>query len=74
MNVAELRGYVRTRATRIARAHVRRSIAELCLRREREADLTAAVLERAVHLVIRNLTVQPVVSIPSPHVRMRIAA
>ena len=74
MNVAELRGYLRTRAASEARTQVRRSIVELHLKQEREADLTAAVLERAIHLVIRDLLVQPVVSIPTPHVRLRIAA
>jgi hypothetical protein len=74
MNVAELRGYLRTRAAAEARTQVRRSIVELHLQQEREAELTAAVLERAIHLVIRDLFVQPVVSIPAPHVRLRIAA
>jgi hypothetical protein len=74
MNVAELRGYLRTRAASEARTQVRRSIVELRLQPEREAELTAAVLERAVHLMIRDLFVQPVVSIPAPHVRLRIAA
>ena len=74
MNVAELRGYLRTRAAGEARTQVRRSIGELRPRHECEADLTATVLERAIHLMIRDLFVQPVVSIPAPHVRLRIAA
>jgi len=74
MNVAELRGYLRTRAAGEARTQVRRSIMERHLQHELEADLTAAVLERAIHLMIRDLFVQPVASIPAPHVRLRNAA
>jgi len=74
MNVAELRGYLRTRAAGEARTQVRQSIVEFRLQLEREADLATAVLERAVHLMIRDLFVQPVVSIPAAHVRLRIAA
>ena len=74
MNVAELRGYLRTRAAAEARTQVRCSVVELRLQHEREADLLAAVLERAIHLMIRDLFVQPVVSIPAPHVRLRMAA
>jgi hypothetical protein len=74
MNVAELRGYLRTRAASEARTQVRLSIEQLRLQNLCEADLTTAALERAVHLMIRDLVVQPVASIPAPHVRLRIAA
>jgi hypothetical protein len=74
MSAAELRGYLRTRAVSEARTQVRRSIVELRLPHECEADLLAAVLERAIHLMIRDLFVQPVASIPAPHVRLRNAA
>ena len=74
MIVAELRGYLRTRAATEARTQVRRSIVELHLPQDRAAALTAAVLERAIYLMIRDLFVQPVVAIPVPHVRLRNAA
>jgi hypothetical protein len=73
MNVAELRGYLRTRAAREAREQVRHSIAEVRLPKGCEAELTAAVLERAVHLIIRDLFVCPIVSIPAPHIHTRAA-
>jgi hypothetical protein len=73
MNVAELRGYLRTRAAREAREQVHRSMAEVRLPQEFEPEVTAAVLERAVHLIIRDLLVSPIVSIPAPHVQTRAA-
>jgi hypothetical protein len=74
MSVAELRGYVRTRAAAVAKTQVRQATAERRLSHDNEHDMIAVVLERAIHLVIRDLLVQPVVSIPAPHVRLRIAA
>lgn len=73
MCVAELRGYLRSRALCEAQTQVRRSAAEVRLSPEGERELIAAVLERAVHLVIRDLMVCPVVSIPTPHVETRAA-
>lgn len=67
MNAAELRGYVRARATSVASSRCRQWVGE-------DAELTAAVLEQAVHLIIRDLFVRPVVTVPSPHVRLRNAA
>jgi CRISPR/Cas system-associated protein Csm6 len=72
MNAAELRGYVRTRATAESTALVRSSIAKLG-RSEDNAQLTAAVVERAVHLVVREMLVQPVGCLPIPHVQSRAA-
>ena len=60
MNVAELRGYVRTRRVpSMPRASAQFARRACACRRTIEASLTAAVLERAVHLVIRDLFVQP---------------
>jgi hypothetical protein len=73
MNADELRGYLRTRASREAREQVRHLIAEVRLPQEIEAKLTAAVLERAIHLMIRDLATCPVVAIPTPHVQSRAA-
>jgi hypothetical protein len=67
MNVAELRGYVRAR--------VASSVAECCRQWAiDDADVTAAVLEQAAHLIIRELLVRPVVRVPQPHIRLRNAA
>jgi hypothetical protein len=73
MNVAELRGYLRTRVAREARIQVRHSVAQVRLPQETEAELTAVIVERAIHLVIRDLAVCPIVSIPTPHVQTRAA-
>jgi hypothetical protein len=67
MNVAELRGYVRARAASAVADHCRQWVRD-------DAELTAAVLDQTVHLVIRDLFVRPVVSVPSPHIRLRNAA
>jgi hypothetical protein len=73
MNAAELRGYLRTRAARQAREQVRRTIAEVRLPQGRESEFTAAVLERAIHLMVRVPLASPIISIPAPHVQSRAA-
>jgi hypothetical protein len=73
MNVAELRGYLRTRTAREAKEQVRRALVEVRMTVKSEAELTVAVAERAIHLVIRDLMVSPTVSIPLPHVQTRAA-
>jgi hypothetical protein len=74
MPTPELRGYIRSHALSKARAAVRRAVAERhCLATE-EPALTAAVLERAIHFVIRDLTAPPVVAAPTPHIAARHAA
>ena len=72
MNVAELRGYVRTRAAAESATLVQNSTAKLG-RGEDVAQLTAAILDRAVHLVVRDMLVKPVGCLPIPHVQSRAA-
>jgi hypothetical protein len=67
MNVAELRGYVRARASTLAADRCRQWAGG-------DRELMAAVLEQATHLIIRDLYVRPVVTVPTPHVRLRNAA
>jgi hypothetical protein len=73
MNVAELRGYLRARLRSHAQEKVRQSVAQVHLPPQKVSELTAAVLERAIHLVIRDLFVNPIISIPTPHVSARAA-
>jgi hypothetical protein len=74
MSVPELRGYVRALAASEARMQVRQAISASRLAHDAETNLTATVLERSVHLIIRELVTHPVVSIPIPHVALRAAA
>jgi hypothetical protein len=74
MSAAELRGYLRARAWNDVRAAVRRCLDERRGHSTPEAVLLADLLERTVHLAIREHLVPPVVSIPMPHVRLRAAA
>lgn len=74
MNVAELRGYLRSRAASNARSEVHNAVIEHRIPAARENDFAASVLDLAVHLMIRDLTSHPVVALPIPHVRMRAAA
>lgn len=73
MSAAEQRGYLRSRVLREAREQVRQLIAQVRLTEQGEAELTAAVLERAVHLLMRDSTASPIAAIPTPHVRSRAA-
>jgi hypothetical protein len=74
MPLDELRGYVRTRAASIAREHVRQAIADRRLAPTLLSELTAAVIDRTVHLAVRSSVTMPIVAIPQPHVRIRKAA
>jgi hypothetical protein len=74
MAAAELRGYLRTRVTSEARAQVARAVAERHCRSNEIADLVTTVTERAIHLMIRDLSAPPVVATPSPHIASRRAA
>jgi hypothetical protein len=74
MSVAEFRGYVRARATSVVREQIRQSKAGGASQFALLDALAATILERTVHLVLRGRLAQPVVNIPSPHVRLRIAA
>jgi hypothetical protein len=74
MATAELRGYLRTRVTSEARTQVERVVAERHCRTNESADLAAAVVERAIHMIIRDLSAPPIIATPSPHVEIRRAA
>jgi hypothetical protein len=73
MSPAELRGYVRAYAL----PYVRYEAAQLVsLEWPRKAfdELAAIALDRATHLIVTQLKLQPVAAVPVPHVRLRIAA
>jgi len=74
MSPAELRGYVRARATRPVRVHARQALAHHRMQDTLLDDLVQSVLERTVHLLVREFLVQPVVAMPAAHVRLRAAA
>jgi hypothetical protein len=70
---AELRGYVRAHALPFVRDEATQLVS-----REWPADafaeLVAIALEQATHLVVQQFNLHPVVTMPAPHVRLRIAA
>ena len=73
MSPAELRGYVRAHAM----PFVWNEAIQLVGRELPKADMSAlivAALEQATHLVVRQLKAHPVVAMPTPHIRLRIAA
>ncbi len=74
MNPAELRGYVRSRVMGMVVEQASECIRDLRLRRRIEKGFTAAVLERVIHLVVRDLSSKPVRVLPQPHVRLFKAA
>jgi hypothetical protein len=74
MPADELRGYVRTRFASIAREHVRHAISHRRIAPSLQSELTAAVIDRAVHLAVRSFVTVPIVTIPQPHVHIRKAA
>jgi len=73
MAAAELRGYVRAHALPFVYEE-----ATLLVSREWPADafsdLVAAALEQATHRVVQQLKLHPVIAVPLPHVRLRVAA
>ena len=73
LSPAELRGYVRAHAMPI----VREEAIQLVGRELPKSDMNAlilAALEQATHLVVRQMKAHPVVAMPAPHIRLRIAA
>jgi hypothetical protein len=73
MSPAELRGYVRAYALPC----VCDEALQLVGREWPKAafkELVATALEQATHLVVRQIKANPIVSMPTPHVRLRIAA
>jgi len=74
MGVPELRGYVRARAFAVVSAFVEQAVDEERVPSANEIALIATVLERTVHIIVRDLQSPPVITVPSPHVRLRVAA
>lgn len=73
MAAAELRGYVRAHAL----PFVCDEATQLVSREwpaDAFADLVAGALDQAAHLVVQHLKLHPVIAVPAPHVRLRIAA
>ena len=66
MGVAELRGYVRARAQRVVNDQVLQILKKRGLTLSVRDPLTAQALERTVHLVVRQLIVQPIGGLPAP--------
>lgn len=71
---AELRGYLRARLSGEAKSRVRQAIAQSAVVSSNEAEFTTAVLERAIHLTIRDLAAPPVTQTPTVHIATRRAA
>jgi len=74
MSAPEMRGYLRARAFAVVRTRVEQTIADGRLPAADKDELIAAVLERTVHIVVRDLQSPPVIAVPSPHLRLRTAA
>jgi hypothetical protein len=70
---AELRGYVRARAHCIVRVQAERAAAECGVPAGSFDALVASALDRTVQLVARQPVPLPVMPLPVPHVRLRIA-
>ena len=73
MSPAELRGYVRGHAM----PHAFKEAIHLVGREVTKAELAVlitAALDQVTHLVVRQFTALPVVAVPAPHIRLRIAA
>jgi len=73
MSLSELRGYVRGHAM----PHALEEAIQLVGREVPKAELSvliAAALEQVTHIVVRQFTSLPVVAVPAPHIRLRIAA
>ncbi len=74
MDAAQLRGYLRARSVSVVWSAVRQAIADGQLPGGQVRELVDSVVERTVHLVIRELQMPPVVAIPAAHLPMRSAA
>jgi hypothetical protein len=68
MSAAELRGYVRAYAQRVVRDYFAK-LTDGTRNEQPNERLLADVVEQTVHLVVREFTTQPAVSIPAPHVQ-----
>ena len=73
MSPAELRGYVRAYALPFVRNEAAQLVSFEWPRRAFN-QLAAVALDQATHLVVAQLKQQPISAVPSPHVRLRIAA
>ena len=72
MSAAELRGYVRAHALPCVRNDI--ALVDRELPRTQMDGLIAMALEQTTHLVVRQLKAHPVVTMPTPHIRLRLAA
>jgi hypothetical protein len=73
MSAPEQRGYVRAHAL----PFIRDEATQLVSREwpaDAFADLVATALEQATHLVIQQLKLHPIITMPAAHVRLRLAA
>jgi hypothetical protein len=74
LNGDELRGYVRARAIGPVRLLAQQLAAEYRLAPQAADELAARTLERTVHLVVRGISSQPILSIPAAVLPLRTAA
>ena len=74
MSAAELRGYVKARATAPVLTYVRRLVADRRLKADRIAEFVEQSIERVTHSIMREATLAPIVSLPYAAVPMRKAA
>jgi hypothetical protein len=73
MSAAELRGYVRARAHHTVRVQAEHATLSCGLPQSALDELVTAALERTVQLIARQPLRAPVMQLPAPHVRLRIA-
>ncbi len=74
MSAAELRGYVRARATAPVLTDARRLIAERRLNIEGLTEFVEQSIERVTHSIVREAAISPIVSLPCAAIPMRAAA
>jgi hypothetical protein len=74
MSEAELRGYVRARAARPVRYEAERLATEQGWRAVLAESLVTSALERAVHQIVYQARMQPVVATSAAHATLRVAA
>jgi hypothetical protein len=73
LDAAELRGYVRARGASLVRSQVQRLVVDGHLPSACADDVAERVVERTVHLVLRDIKKLPVVSVPLPLTLQRAA-
>lgn len=73
MSPAELRGYVRAHATMFIREEATQLVGREWPKQSFD-ELVATALEQVMHLVVTQIKSHPVVVVPVPHVRLRLAA